>query len=248
MKAEIIFNREEFYTLYDKIFKKNGLDRFIKDELRTKFADLTEFLLEYNSHTNLTAIRDISGIILKHYADSLTGEKHIPLKAKVIDIGAGAGFPSLPLAIARPDIKVTAVDSTAKKTRFTQLAAEKLSIENIKAISARAEELAMQNEYRERFDCAVSRAVARLNILSELCIPFVREGGLFIAYKAYSEEETSEALSAFGTLGGKLSGNEEVCLTEGEESAKRSIIIIQKIRPTPKIYPRNFSRISKKPL
>lgn len=248
MKAEITFNREEFDTLYDKIFKENGLERFINDDIRTKFADLTDFLFEYNSHTNLTAIRDISGVILKHYVDSLMGERYLPKSAKVIDIGAGAGFPSLPIAIVRPDIKITAVDSTAKKTRFTQLAAEKLSIDNITAISARAEELAMTSEYRERFDCAVSRAVARLNILSELCIPFVREGGSFIAYKAYSEEETSEALSAFGALGGKLSGNEEVCLASGDESAKRSIIIIQKTRPTPKIYPRNFSRISKKPL
>ncbi len=239
---------ENFGEILTDIFKENGLAQYAEPQYIEKFKTLTEFLVEYNSHTNLTAIRDIEGIILRHYADSLAGARLIPQGAAVIDVGAGAGFPSLPLAIVRPDLKITALDSTAKKTRFTELAAEKLGLANVIALNGRAEELAGLPEYREAYDCAVSRALARMNMLCELCMPFVKISGLFLAYKGHFSEETEEAMNAIDILGGKVTASESADLKQGDTIEKHSVVIIQKNKETPIKYPRNFAKIAKKPL
>ena len=243
-------DKSAFIAAYSAIMEKNRLTDFAGEALAERLFALTERMLEVNAHMNLTAITDMEGIILKHYADSLTIAPYIPDNASVIDVGCGAGFPSLPLAIARPDLRITAFDSTAKRIHYISETAEMLGIRNITAITARAEELALDPEYRERFDISCARAVARLNVLSELCIPLVKPGGAFIAMKANAAEELTEAENALRKLGGKLRCAD--CFSLISDSAAdenpRCMVVIEKISPTPKNYPRNYSQIKKKPL
>lgn len=228
---------------------KNGLDEFVSEAVTESFFALTERMLDINEHMNLTAIRDIDGIVVRHYADSLTVAKYIPEEASVIDIGCGAGFPSLPLAIVRPDLKVTALDSTAKRINYIRETSEMLGLANITAVTARAEELAHDPAHREKYDFACARAVARLNVLSELCMGFVRQDGHFLAMKANIAEEISEASTAIKKLGGDIEKSEIFALIPlVGEPEQRSIVSIKKLMPTPKNYPRNNSQIKKKPL
>lgn len=238
-----------FKTKYKEILTANGLERFATDELAEKFENLTARMLEVNAKMNLTAITDEDGIILKHYTDSLMAAEYIPAGATMIDVGCGAGFPSLPLAIARPDIKITALDSTAKRINYIYETAEILELSNISAITSRAEEAAAKSEYREHFDIACARAVAKLSPLCELCLPFVKVGGLFAAMKGHSDEETAQASSAIKKLGGKLDShdNYSISIPNGEPNP-RSIVTIKKYSPTPENYPRNWAQILKKPL
>ena len=210
-------------------------------------------MLRVNSYMNLTSITDTDEIILKHYVDSLTVAAHIPENATVIDVGCGGGFPSLPLAIARPDIRITSIDSTAKKIDYISETARILGISNICPVSCRAEDLASNAEYREKFDVAIGRAVARLNVLSELCVPFIKEGGVFIAMKSSkAPEELSEARAGILKLGGSTPRLYQVDLASSAQDAakneERYLIISEKIGKTPKNYPRNYSQIKKKPL
>jgi 16S rRNA (guanine(527)-N(7))-methyltransferase RsmG len=243
---DIVSFKEKFHT----ILAINFLEKFDTNELAEKFFRLTIHLLEVNEHMNLTAITDPDGVILKHYVDSLTASAYIPEGVKFIDVGCGAGFPSLPLAIARPDITITALDSTAKRINFISETAEILKLSNISAISARAEDLAKSPQYRERFDISCARAVARLNVLCELCLPYVKKGGCFLAMKANADDELSEAGNAIYKLGGRIISVNRSIISSGDigESNPRTIIKIQKISSTPNIYPRNNSQISKKPL
>ncbi|MBR7099119.1 MAG: 16S rRNA (guanine(527)-N(7))-methyltransferase RsmG, partial [Clostridia bacterium] len=195
-------NFTDFYRLYCDIFRQNSLDRFCDEETAHHFFHFTELLIEENSHTNLTAIREIPDIISKHYADCLLAESHFPSHAKVLDMGCGGGFPTIPLAIVRPDLSITAVDSTRKKINFVQKAVDHLKSHNVTPLCARAESEELR-KYYETFDVATSRAMARLSVLSELTLPFVRVNGELIALKGTkAQEEIKEAHNAIRILGG----------------------------------------------
>lgn len=237
----------DFDEQFTSCLNDNGLSEFAG--LSDRFFILTGLLLDYNAHTNLTAIKHTEEIIAKHLADSLTVCRHIPQMATLLDVGAGAGFPSLPIAIARPDVTVTALDSTAKKLAFIDGAASVLKIVNIATLNKRAECAAHENAFRERFTIVTARAVAWLNVLCELCLPFTAVGGKFIAMKgAGCNSEKEEALESIRILGGAMTENIAGNLIACGEIQKRCTIIIQKNHPTPKNYPRNFSQINKKPL
>ena len=228
-------------------FNQNNLGHLIDDEKASKIYDLYIALIETNKITNLTAITEEKDAILKHFIDSATVCDHIPAGATALDVGCGAGFPSLPLAILRPDVQITSIDSTGKKINFVNSAATKLGLTNIKAICTRAEDFAKAN--RESFDICTSRAVARLNILAELCIPFVKIGGHFVAMKSGKGiEEHAEAIKGITTLGCKFVDKQELNLFVEESSISREIYIYGKEKTTPAIYPRNYSQITKKPL
>ena len=250
-KTEIILNKEEFAAEYRRIFSGNALDEFINDELIDKFFSLTEYMLAQNAVMNLTAITEPSEVILKHYADSLKVSEYIEGGKTVIDVGCGAGFPSLPLAIARADVNVTAIDSTDKRIVYVRECAKKLGLSNLTAVTARAEDAAA-GEMRGKYDYATARAVARLNILAEYCIPLLKVGGVFLPMKAKSgAEEMIEAKNAFATLHAKVLFSKEFFLADTKnegEPQTRLIAGIEKCAPTEKIYPRNNAQIKKKPL
>lgn len=223
-----------------------GLAPYATDEAAAKFAVLYQNLVEFNSHTNLTAITDEAGVILRHFADSLTAAPYIGEKPlKILDVGCGGGFPTLPLALVRPDCRYFALDSTAKKLTFVEQTAKLLSLP-ITTLPARAEEIAVTPAHRERYDLVVSRAVARLPMLCELCLPFVKTGGRFVALKgADGDTELAEAENAITKLGGKLISRKAFTLGE---AGGRVILEIEKARPTPAAYPRTFAKIKKAPL
>lgn len=241
---------ETFFDYYSNIFRNNNLDSFISQDMSDIFERFSHILSKENKKYNLTAIKEEALILPLHFADSLLAAEFIPENSSVIDIGCGAGFPSLPLAIAINNLKITSLDSTQKKTDFIKKAAKELNTNNITTLTARAEDATQSAEYREKFDVACARAVSRLNILAELCIPFVKLGGYFIAMKgAMGEEEYKEAEKGIELLGGKLEAFYEKQLYVSEsETQKRTFIIIKKISETPKTYPRMYSKIIKKPL
>lgn len=240
----------QFEAFMRQSYQDNGLKTYETKENIEAFYVLTNIMLEKNGVMNLTAIRDIEKIIPLHYMDCLKIAHLIPKQAKVIDIGCGGGFPTLPLAIVRRDITILGVDSTEKKVKYVAEAANALSLNNVSTISARAEELARLPQMRENFDIAVSRAVARLNILDELCLPFIKVGGEFIVMKGSAgEEEYKEAINGINKLGGKLKKLErDILVVSKELEEDRTIIDIQKINQTPTQYPRMFSQIKRKPL
>lgn len=210
-----------------------------------KYADL---LVEYNKVMNLTAITEREEIDEKHFLDSLTlllSEKLFD-GCKMIDIGAGAGFPSLPIKIAREDIDVTMLDSLNKRVGFLNTVIETLNLDKIKAIHSRAEDAGKNKEHRENYDIATARAVAELCVLSELALPFVKVGGYFVAMKGNSpSDEIDRAKPAISKLGGKLREVKEIALPSG---IKHTIVIMEKISKTPAAYPRKAGKPSKEPL
>ena len=173
----------------------------ISDEDAAKFEKLSDMLLEFNSHTNVTALKTKEDIAIKHFADSLAvlGYDIIKSGASVIDIGCGAGFPGLPVKMLRPDIKITFVDSTAKKLKFTSSVAEEFGMTDVEVCPERAEELVAKGK-REKYDVAVSRAVASLPVLCELVLPYVRVGGVFVAYKSSLEADTNNKESELSEI------------------------------------------------
>lgn len=200
------------------------------------------YLLEVNSHTNLTTITDPNEVEIKHFKDSLTVLDYISENAKVLDIGSGAGFPGIPLRIEK-NFDLTLVDSVNKKVVFMNEVIDKLSLENTRAIHTRAEDYAKDN--RESFDIVVSRAVANMATLSELCLPFVRVGGIFIAMKGPKvDEELKDAENAIDILGGDLIKIDRFTLEDNE----RANVIVKKIHPTKKKYPRGKNLPKKQPL
>lgn len=211
------------------------------------FEKLAYLLVEQNKTMNLTAITDPDGIAVKHFADSVSAlfAYDFPQGARVLDVGTGAGFPSIPLLIARPDLDMTMIDSTAKKLKYVASTVESLGLA-AEVLHTRAEEAGQNKEYREKFDIVCSRAVAALNILCEYCLPFVKVGGVFLAMKgAKAQEEIADAKNAIKTLGGKIIEEKSFTLSDGGE---RTIVVIKKISQVPPKYPRVSAQIAKKPL
>lgn len=201
-----------------------------------------DYLLEVNSHTNLTAITDPREIEIKHFKDSLTVLDYIKEGDKVLDIGAGAGFPGIPLRIER-EIDLTLIDSVNKKVKFMNEVIEKLNLENARAIHVRAEDFA--KDQREKYDVVVSRAVANMRTLSEYCLPFLKVGGLFIALKGpKAMEELADAKNAIEILGGEVIKTESIDLSGND----RVNIVVQKIKKTKNKYPRGKNLPKKSPL
>lgn len=219
----------------------------LKKEQIEKLDVYAEMLLEWNEKINLTAITDSEGIAIKHFYDSLTPlwYLNIPKNARVIDVGTGAGFPSIPMAIVRPDLRFTLLDSLNKRLNFLNEVCTRLDI-SAELVHMRAEDAAQKAEYRESFDVAVSRAVAALPVLCEYCIPFVRKNGMFIAMKgSKAEEELEISKNAVSTLGAAIEKTVKISLPDDSE---RNIIVIRKKNYTPKAYPRHGSKIAKKSL
>lgn len=239
----------EFKREFITSLERNSVELELSDEKIEKLYELTRIMLEVNASMNLTAITEEKAIILKHYVDSLTVSRYIPDGAKLIDVGCGAGFPCLPLAIFRPDLDITALDSTAKRIKYIDDTANKLNITNIHAVAARAEEYGKKDGYRESFDVATARAVAALPILSELCLPFVKVGGKFVSMKAtQGEREVIDAKNAIKLCGGEVKSVDKLELLSEDGSESRTIISVTKVTSTPIKYPRHYSQISKKPL
>lgn len=233
-------------TALKQAFEQNALSSLLTDEKAEKLVKFADLLVETNKTTNLTAITDYNEIYLKHFVDCASVAPHIPKGASIIDVGCGAGFPSIPLAILREDIRLTALDSTGKKVEFVKNAARHLDLSNISAVCGRAEEL---TELRELFDVCVSRAVARLNVLSELCIPFIKKDGIFIAMKSSKgNEEHTEAQSGINKLGCTLLSSHKDKFNYLESEIERELYIYKKIQSTPAQYPRKYAQILKKPL
>lgn len=212
-----------------------------------KFSVYYELLERRNKEFNLTAITDETDAAQKHFLDSLGVLKSADFKGKsVIDVGCGAGFPGFPLKIAEPTISLTSVDSTEKKVSFLMEVNAALSLD-VNCLHARAEELGQDPEYREKYDIAVSRAVARLNVLAELCLPLVRHGGKFLAMKALdSDEEIEEAKPGIEKLGGIISRVDEYDIPGTD--LRRRVVVIEKCRKTPEKFPRRYGTIKKQPL
>ncbi len=242
-------NEQEFKSKLSCVFKANGLSQFLNIEKSEKFLTLTQVMLEENEKYNLTAITEPSKIILNHYADCAMLALKLPKETKIIDVGCGAGFPTLPLAIVRDDLKITAMDSTAKRVLYVARAAELLGLTNVTAVTMRAEDGGKAPEYREKFDYATARAVAELRVLTELCLPYVKVGGKMLAMKGKNAEfELSGAKRAIAILGGANPKIENVTLVGGEENFSHPLITVDKKIKTPATYPRSYAQISKKPL
>lgn len=224
-----------------EILKNHGLS----ENVIAQFTAYKDLLLDYNQKINLTAITDEKEIAYKHFLDSLSPLGLADFKnKKVIDVGTGAGFPGIPLKIADPTIRLTLLDSLNKRVAFLNEVIIALDLKNTEAIHARAEEAAV-TDLRQSFDIAVSRAVADLKILSEFCLPFVKLGGYFIALKGPDPtDEINCSKKAIGILGGKIEKKQTVTLSD----FTHTLILIRKIRQTPKGYPRPFSKIKKSPL
>lgn len=232
-------NKEEF------IVAVKDLDINITDKMLNDLNTYYKMLIDYNSHTNLTRITEENEVYLKHFYDSLTLVKAIDLDNQtLLDIGTGAGFPGLVLKIVFPNLKVTLVDSLNKRITFLKSVIEKLNLKDIEAIHARAEEYILDK--RESFDIVTSRAVANLNTLSELCIPFVKVGGYFVPMKADVKEELKSAEKGVKTLGGVL--KDTIIFELPYDAGTRTLIKIEKLVKTSVKYPRKFSEIKKKPL
>ncbi len=225
------------------IFNEYGI-KYTDGQLK-QLSKFYEMVVETNEKFNLTAITEENDFAIKHILDSVLPMALLPQNASVIDVGAGAGFPSIPLKILRPDLKVTMLDSLNKRVNFLNEVIATLNLKNITAVHSRAEDYALKN--REVFDIAIARAVASLVTLSEYCLPFVKVGGNFIALKGSSlTEELKEATYAITLLGGKYKDIQKIYVKQID--AMRENVIIEKIKPTDKKYPRGKNLPRLKPL
>lgn len=227
------------------IFKQNNIE--INTEQAKKFEKYINLLTEYNKVMNLTAIIQPKEVILKHFVDCCLPYKLFKQQSSVCDVGSGAGFPSIPLKIIRDDLNIIMVDSLQKRVNFLNILIKELELTNIKAIHSRAQEFCQNN--RETFDNTTARAVAPLNILNELCLPLTKLNGQFIVYKSQNiENELNEAQNSLNIFGGKVENVLNMFLKGENETFERNIVLINKIKQTPKKYPRLKDKINKKPL
>jgi len=214
-----------------------------------QFNDYYELLIEWNKKMNLTAITERAQVYIKHFYDSLSLSFVVPMNriSTLADIGSGSGFPAIPLKIIYPHLRVTTIDSLNKRVTFLQHVVERLELENVECVHSRAEDAARDARWRDRFDLVTARAVARMNILNELCLPFVKPDGLFVAMKgAQGEEELADAGRSLRELKGKV--ERAVRFELPMEDAARTIILIRKLAATPARYPRKAGIPAKQPL
>lgn len=218
---------------------------FGNEEINRKFGLFLNILTENNKKYNLTSILNEKDVYIKHFCDSIMPEELFLKGANVVEIGSGGGFPSIPLKIVRDDLSFTLIESTNKKCEHLKEVVDKLALKGVNILNVRAEDAA-RTDLREKFDCVTARAVARLNTLCEYCIPFIKVGGRFIAYKSCDGAELEESKNAIKILGAEL---EKVFLYDlPEDGGKRSAIVIKKIKKTPEKYPRGQGKERKKPL
>ena len=219
----------------------------LNDEQIKKYFDYMTLLLDWNEKINLTAITEMDDVILKHFIDSMTIFKYIENEESIIDVGTGAGFPGIPIAIMKKDVKITLLDSLNKRINFLNEVCSELKINNVETIHGRAEEIGKNKEHREKYDIAVSRAVANMSTLSEYLIPLVKIGGKCICMKGSEiEQELEQAKFAIKELGGKIEKVEKFTLPDSD--MERNIIIIKKIKETSNKYPRKAGMPSKDPI
>jgi 16S rRNA (guanine527-N7)-methyltransferase len=237
----------EFFQLMKEASLEVGLE--LTEIQYDQFIKYMRLLQEWNEKINLTAITEDKEVVKKHFIDCIKAFKSGAIKnAKtLIDVGTGAGFPGLPIAIMNPEVKVTLLDSLNKRINFLNLVVRELGLENVATIHSRAEDGAQNVELREKFDVATSRAVANMSVLSELCIPYVKLNGYFVALKGPAiEEELKDAQKAMEVLGGELKGKIEYDIEESD--LNHNIVEIKKIKKCPKSYPRKAGTVNKNPI
>ncbi|MGX9136570.1 16S rRNA (guanine(527)-N(7))-methyltransferase RsmG [Rummeliibacillus sp. JY-2-4R] len=236
-------NEEQFV----QALKEQGIE--LSEKQIQQFHTYFETLVEWNEKMNLTAITDQPSVYLKHFYDSISAAFYIDFNKvqSLCDVGAGAGFPSIPIKICFPHLHITIVDSLNKRIQFLNYLSNALQLEHVNFVHSRAEDFGQQVAYREQFDMVTARAVARLSVLSELCVPLIKAGGRFVAMKAASgEEELQDAKKAITTLGTKLGEKFEFLLPI--ENSERTIYVFDKIKNTPKKYPRKPGIPNKSPI
>ncbi|MDS9471836.1 16S rRNA (guanine(527)-N(7))-methyltransferase RsmG [Sporosarcina pasteurii] len=236
-------NEEQFV----QALKEHNID--LTEKQIAQFRTYFEELVEWNEKMNLTAITDQPSVYLKHFFDSITAAFYVDLTGEktLCDVGAGAGFPSIPLKICFPELQVTIVDSLNKRIGFLNHLVEKLQLENMEFVHARAEDFGQNKAFREKFDIVTARAVARLSVLSELCVPLVKKGGLFVAMKgAAAKEELADAKRPLTVLGAKIKKDYSFLLPV--EESERNVFVFSKVKNTPNKYPRKPGVPNKSPI
>lgn len=242
----MLFSDYSNFNVLENAFAEFNIE--LTDLQKQQFIDYYELLIDKNKVMNLTAITEFNEVVKKHFIDSLSLIKvYNPMNQKVLDLGTGAGFPGIPLKIVFPELDILLVDSLNKRLIFLDEVIQKLNLKKITTLHARAEDLGNNSLYREQFDLCVSRAVAKLSLLSEYCLPFVKKGGYFISYKSGNIiEELDDSKRALKILGAKLEQVEKFILPDTD--IERSLVKIRKTVITPKNYPRSVGKPSKDPL
>lgn len=237
----------KYFDILNKASNNEGLE--FNEKKYEQFMKYKDLIKEWNEKVNLTAIKEDEEIVKKHFIDSMKVFKFDQLKnaKNVIDIGTGGGFPGIPMKIIKPEVNIVLLDSLNKRVKFLNEVIKSLELENIKAIHGRAEDFAQEMQYREKFDVAVSRAVANLTVLSEYCIPYVKVGGYFVAMKGPAvEEEIKQSKNAIRMLGGRIEHIEKVQIEDSD--LNHNLVIISKISKTHRKYPRKAGMVTKEPL
>lgn len=237
----------KYFNMLKEACENEGLN--FNEKIYNNFIEYKSLIKEWNEKINLTAITEDEEIIKKHFIDSIKVFKfpYVKEAKKIIDIGTGGGFPGIPMKIMKSDSSIVLLDSLNKRINFLNEVIDKLELEDIKTIHGRAEDFAQKAEYREGFDIAVSRAVANLTVLLEFCLPYVKVGGYFVALKGPSiEDEIRDAKVALRVLGGTIEEVIEVDIADSD--LKHNLLVVKKVKETPKKYPRKAGTANKSPI